>query len=71
MKENSLDGTVFGTVVADDYDANESLSFFIDDSAGGLFRLGANTSCIKVQNRTVGYIHYLFRSYIANITTLS
>ena len=58
MKENSFDDTVIGTVVADDYDANESLSFFIDDSAGGLFRLGATTSCSRVQNRTVGYFHY-------------
>lgn len=45
VKENSPRGTQIGTLSAVDKDAVQNLTFSLDDSAGGKFSLGSNTSC--------------------------
>ena len=43
VDENTPKGTIIGKVVAKDYDANDTLTFFLDDDSGGHFALGTTT----------------------------
>ena len=45
INENSLVGTVVGTLIAHDEDAVESLSFSLDDNAKGAFMVDSSPSC--------------------------
>ena len=40
VEENAPVGTAFGTIKVFDYDANETLSFQLDDDSNGMFALG-------------------------------
>ena len=47
IKENSVKGTVVGTLVAYDADSVQTLTFKLDDTAGGRFVLSTKTvSCV-------------------------
>ncbi|XP_068740239.1 protocadherin Fat 4-like [Montipora capricornis] len=50
IRENSIVGTKIGTLVALDHDKNQTISFRLDDDAGGKFKLGRNTTCQTVIN---------------------
>ena len=57
VDENTSKGTIIGKVVAKDYDANDTLMFFLDDDSGGHFAL-ETTTCqseagVAVRLRTV------------------
>ena len=41
VKENSIKGTVVGTLEAHDADATQTLTFKLDDTAGGRFSVDA------------------------------
>ncbi|XP_065840080.1 protocadherin Fat 4-like isoform X2 [Oscarella lobularis] len=43
VDENTSKGTIIGKVVAKDYDANDTLMFFLDDDSGGHFALETTT----------------------------
>ena len=48
MEENSAIGVAVGTIFTIDQDYNQTLTFSLDDSAGGLFSLSPIVSCKKV-----------------------
>lgn len=48
IDENGLDGTVVGTVVADDPDSGDSLTYSLSDDAGGRFAIDSTTGVITV-----------------------
>lgn len=48
VRENSLVNTVVGTFVAQDSDANAKLTFSLDSSAGGRFKVTAVAHCYSV-----------------------
>ena len=50
IRENSIVGTKIGTLVALDHDKNQTISFRLDDDAGGKFKLGRNTTCQTIIN---------------------
>ena len=52
VPENSLKGTVLGTVVASDPDANAKITFQLDSNAGGKFKL--DSSHLVVCSPTTG-----------------
>ena len=56
VQENEPVGTVFGTVEVFDYDANETLSFRLDDDSNGMFALGnsGQTACMAIFTNPVG-----------------
>ena len=50
VRENSRFGTVIGMLEALDHDANQTLTFKLDDDAGGKFTLGSTASCQTITN---------------------
>lgn len=48
IDENSLDGTVVGTVVADDSDSGDTITYSLSDDAGGRFAIDPSTGVITV-----------------------
>lgn len=50
VRENSPLGTVIGMLEALDHDANQTLSFKLDDDAGGKFTLGSSANCQTITN---------------------
>ena len=56
VQENEPVGTVFGTVEVFDYDANETLSFRLDDDSNGMFALSnsGQTACTTIFDKPVG-----------------
>ena len=50
IRENSAIGTKIGTLEALDHDAVQSLTFNLDDDAGGKFKLGSRASCQSISS---------------------
>jgi VCBS repeat-containing protein len=50
VAENASNGTVLGTAVASDADAGSSISYSLQDSAGGRFAIHSSTGSITVAN---------------------
>ena len=50
IRENSAIGTKIGTLEALDHDAVQSLTFRLDDDAGGKFKLGSSANCQTITN---------------------
>lgn len=50
IRENSATGTVIGKLQALDHDAVQTLTFKLDDDAGGKFTLGSSPSCQTITN---------------------
>ena len=51
VTENATDGTVVGiTAFAEDYDAPDTVSYSLDDNAGGRFAIDASTGVVTVTN---------------------
>ena len=68
IAENAVRNTVLGTIVARDPDAGAKLSFQLDDSAGGRFKLESNpVKCSAVTGVPVSVL-VIFKS-IGNIST--
>lgn len=59
VEENSPTGTIVGTIEALDYDANETLTFRLDDDSKGMFALGSssNVQCMTLKERKVQKSH--------------
>ena len=55
MEENSVLGTVVGTIISIDPDYQQTLTFTLDDDASGLFSLGTNNSCGRLTDLTVSW----------------
>ena len=68
--ENALPNTVLGTIIARDPDAEAKLTFQLDDSAGGRFKLDsspAKCSAVKgvpVSNASISQV--IFLKFIKN-----
>ena len=52
IRENSASGTKIGTLEAFDYDAGQTLTFYLDDDAGGKFKLASRANCQSITNIT-------------------
>ena len=50
IRENSASGTKIGTLEAFDYDAEQNLTFNLDDDAGGKFKLASRANCQSITN---------------------
>lgn len=50
IRENSATGTKIGTLVALDHDAVQTLTFRLDDDAGGKLKLGTSSRCQTITN---------------------
>eukprot|EP00117_Sycon_ciliatum_P021146 scpid22649/ scgid18623/ Cadherin-related tumor suppressor; Protein fat len=52
VEENSVLGTIVGTIISIDPDYQQTLTFTLDDDASGLFSLGTNNSCGRLTDLT-------------------
>lgn len=57
IKENSIKGTVVGSLVAYDADAAQTLTFKLDDTAGGRFALNQKKAICSANTKTVKEIY--------------
>ena len=69
VDENTSKGTIIGKVVAKDYDANDTLMFFLDDDSGGHFAL-ETTTCQSEAAWRYDYVTVRCASEMNNFLTI-